>query len=133
MRRRQPYRPSFEDYGFTADDFRTWHATLGTGQDPEVVRRINTWCDDQRAVARATELRRQRARWGGVVTLLVLITFPIPIVWFSVTLLVYNQGHVRPSWAAGLLGLFASCVTGSVAWWAGRKVDEIEKEQSGLR
>lgn len=75
-------------------------------------------------------LKRRELLYGAVCGALLLVTFPLPIVGATVFLLAYNQGHVRPNWAAILLGLFASCITGGLAWLAGRESDRIGKQHA---
>jgi hypothetical protein len=83
-------------------------------------RRYENWLAERRVMDRAIRLY---TIIGG------FLIFVALVVGGAVFLLAYNQGHVRPRWAAAVLAVCASGITGGLGWLACRKVDQLEKER----
>jgi uncharacterized membrane protein (DUF485 family) len=88
---------------------------------------------EQRQARRLRAINRAMKVYGVVCGSLILVTFPFTLVGGGVFLLTYNQGHVRPTWAAAILAIVASAITGGVAWMAARKYDRLANERDSLR
>lgn len=108
----------FEDYGFTADDFRAWHSSNdGAMPPPDKVQRIEAWLKAdhhaREAQGAANEERRRRF-WFGFWTLAGIVS--IVVLTASFTL-----GHKQPSRQA-LAGLLLVGAVGGIAAIFGREM-----------
>jgi hypothetical protein len=117
----------------TPDEFRRWSHGGGSELGPETVARIDRLLADNQTQQRLEEIDRALRLYGGITAvLIVLIAPPFFIVGVATWLLAYNQGHVRPLWAAALLGLLVTTNIVVLAFFAGRKYDALEKERRSL-
>src|ERR1039458_5238519 len=114
MRRKEPLVP-FEDYGFTAEDYRAHRAWVLDGApepDPDTVERVRRWNEDtyeMRQASEAAKKERHRRFWRGFWSLtgiaaIVLLTISVTL---SVHVHLSEHAQATMGLAAILIGVAA--------------------------
>jgi hypothetical protein len=117
MRRKEPLVP-FEDYGFTAEDYRAHRAWVLDGApepDPDTVERVRRWNEDTYEMRQASEAvrdERRRRFWHGFWTLAGISAIALFAAAFALSLHVYVSPGGLATMGTGAMVIGLAAVAG---------------------